>query len=246
MGEPLGGSVQGEPARHRPGWRKDDPGSSGALRNFLAGGEPSRFKRKHPLPSGGDRFGQLTVFGVEGSGDSLCIRVQCDCGAIAHTVLLSNLVRGKTTRCNACAKLQARRTVQKYLGFADIVPDNNERKRLMGRFSAAVSRCHNPLNAGYASYGARGIFVDPKWRANKRLFLEHVIGLPGWRDATLDIDRIDVDGPYGPGNIRFVTRSENAKNKRRVDTLSQRVLELERRLRHCTCGASEQVHDPHG
>jgi hypothetical protein len=135
--------------------------------------------------------------------------------------------------------------VRKYLAYADVVPDDRQRRRLMGRFSAAVSRCHNPSNAGYENYGARGIFVAPEWRANKRLFLEHVVTLVGWDDPRLDMDRRDVDGPYAPGNIRFVTRSVNSRNKRRIPELQARIAELERRLRHCQCGAAQQVHDPH-
>lgn len=242
MGKSRGVSGAGEAAGYRPGWRKDDPGSSGPLRRFLEGGEPTRFKRKYPLPSPGDRFGELTVECGLG-GDRILVR--CSCGAGSYAVLFTNLRLGRTTRCQRCGDREAKATVRKRRGLAAVVPDNAQRKRLLCRFSAAVSRCHNKDNAGYENYGARGIFVAPEWRANKRLFLEHVVTLPGWDDPSLDMDRKDVDGPYAPGNIRFVTRTVNAKNKRSVRGMQRRIAELERRLRHCQCGAAQPVHDPH-
>jgi hypothetical protein len=209
----------------------------------LAGGEPTRFKRKHPLPSPGDRFGSLTVLAPVGKGESLRILVACDCGATFHFVQHSNLVRGKTTRCDACAKIKAVASRKKYFGYADVVPDIDDRSRLLGRYYAAVSRCHNPKNAQFHNYGARGIEVYAEWRNDKRKFLEHAVTLPGWDNADLDMDRTDVNGNYEPGNLRFITRSENQGNRRKIGSLQARVDELERRLRCCSCGAAQPVHD---
>ena len=139
--------------------------------------------------------------------------------------------------------VKAKRTLAKYRGFEDVIPDEKERKRLRGRFSAAVSRCHNIANSGYRSYGGRGIFVSPEWRANKRLFLEHVVTLDNWGDPSMEMDRIDVDGPYAAGNIRFVSKSVNARNKRKVDGMQDRIKELEQRLRRYECGATQPLHD---
>ena len=51
------------------------------------------------------------------------------------------------------------------------------------------------------------------------------------------MDRIDVNGNYEEGNIRFVSRSENAKNKRHIADLEARIRHLELRLK-------EQIHSP--
>jgi len=101
----------------------------------------------------------------------------------------------------------------------------------------------------YSSYGGRGIDVSEKWVNDRSSFLEYVQTLPGWDNPDLQLDRIDNDGNYEPGNIRFVTCSVNASNKRKANVLSQRIIELEKeneelrkeiaRLRHSGCGTTE-------
>lgn len=93
-----------------------------------------------------------------------------------------------------------------------------------------VQRCHNPNNKGYANYGARGIFVCDEWRASSRAFIAWAIKA-GWQ-AGLELDRENNDGPYSPANCRFVTRLQNANNKRNNVRLSDgtTVPEVSRQL----------------
>jgi hypothetical protein len=108
------------------------------------------------------------------------------------------------------------------------MPDNEHRERLLNRLSSIISRCQNPKNARYLGYGGRGITVYQAWVKNRFTFLAYVQTLPGWDDPDLELDRIDNDGNYEPGNIRFVTRRENVHNRRKMDNLSQRIIELEK------------------
>lgn len=233
-------------AGNKPGWRKDDPGSQDFLRRFLEGGKASRFVRKYPLPSAGDRFGKLTVVRPDFSeyGGLRGIIVKCDCGAPEHSVNFHNLRGGKTTRCNACAKFKSADSRKKfYWVHADAMPDDEHRRRLLNRLAAAIGRCHNAGNKAYANYGGRGIRVHDEWRADRSTFLHYINTVPGWDRPELDMDRIDCDGNYEPGNLRFISRSENNFNKRSVQDMQRRIDELERRLRHCKCGATHEVHD---
>ncbi len=73
-----------------------------------------------------------------------------------------------------------------------------------------IARCNNPKNKRYPRYGGRDIknlfnSVDE--------FVDYVVDILQVDPRGLQIDRIDNDGNYEPGNIRFVTCKENCLNR---------------------------------
>lgn len=65
--------------------------------------------------------------------------------------------------------------------------------------------------ASWKNYGGRGIRVCKEWRASFQAFFAHV----GKRPSPLhSLDRINNDGNYEPGNVRWATRSQQRANKR--------------------------------
>lgn len=80
-------------------------------------------------------------------------------------------------------------------------------------------RCLNPANPAYGSYGGRGITVCERWRNDFNAFLADVGRKPSPKH---EIDRIDNDGSYQPGNVRWVTRSENDRNRRNTTWVEYR------------------------
>ena len=75
----------------------------------------------------------------------------------------------------------------------------------------ARNRCTNEKSAGYVNYGARGITMCELWSKDFETFYTDMA--PTWKE-NLQLDRINVDGPYSPENCRWSTASENMKNRR--------------------------------
>ncbi len=74
-----------------------------------------------------------------------------------------------------------------------------------------IQRCTNPRANGYKYWGGRGITICPRWRQSYQAFLEDVGPRPTNKHA---IDRIDNAGNYEPGNVRWVTRDVQNRNRR--------------------------------
>jgi hypothetical protein len=86
------------------------------------------------------------------------------------------------------------------------------RTKIYEAWRAMFARCYNPNHISYKNYGGRDIKVCIEWRKSFTKFLVD-IGLPPTPKHTLD--RIDNNGDYEPGNVKWSTRSEQQYNKRR-------------------------------
>jgi hypothetical protein len=71
------------------------------------------------------------------------------------------------------------------------------------------NRCRNPRNPNYPYYGGRGIEILPAWD-DFAVFCADVGPHPG---AGLTLDRIDNNGHYKPGNVRWATRAQQSRNR---------------------------------
>lgn len=75
---------------------------------------------------------------------------------------------------------------------------------------AMKARCYNPNRRSYRWYGAKGIKVVKRWHKFANFFEDM-----GPRPIGCSLDRIDVNGDYGPDNCRWATREEQHANQRR-------------------------------
>ncbi|MBL9070464.1 MAG: hypothetical protein JNM03_10785 [Sphingopyxis sp.] len=71
-----------------------------------------------------------------------------------------------------------------------------------------ILRCHDNKNSSFARYGAVGISVCERWRANFQNFLADM----GERPKGLTLDRIDPTGNYEPGNCRWADAKTQRNN----------------------------------
>jgi hypothetical protein len=77
-----------------------------------------------------------------------------------------------------------------------------------------VDRCTKPTHAAYANYGGRGIKVCPEW-LDVTVFLAYLDAELGPCPPGHSLDRVDNEGDYVPGNLRWATRSEQSRNQRK-------------------------------
>lgn len=166
--------------------------------------------RRHAMrPRVGARFDKLVVLepGMRLSGRTKCV---CDCGS-EYTITnetLNDPIR--TKQCFRCA-LKPRSEAAKL--HRDLFTD--AQYHTWGhRYTGMLRRCYNPKCPEYKNYGGRGVEVYGEWRTDKRKFFEYVVKLENWDDLTTDMDRINNNAGYFPGNIRLVPRIVNACNRR--------------------------------
>ncbi|WP_150744230.1 hypothetical protein [Pseudomonas fluorescens] len=53
--------------------------------------------------------------------------------------------------------------------------------------------------------------------------MDYLVTLNGWDQPLVELDRIDTDCGYEPGNLRFVSKSINQKNKRKAPEMQVRL-----------------------
>lgn len=131
--------------------------------------------------------------------------VRCACG-VEFVKRGSDIRRGEYLRCRDCANahLSEQRTVH---GETDT--------SLHITWQNIKHRCYDTSYDGFRNYGGRGISVCEEWRNSYSTFAADIRREIGERPSKAhSIDRINNDGNYEPGNVRWATRSEQMRNRR--------------------------------
>jgi len=189
----------------------------------------------------GKKFGRLTVISFAHGGNNAVWNCLCDCGKCAKVP--SHLLKTSTTKSCGClrrelggknitpelrastiarikAKAAAKRASPEYIKAAEEVKLKRE-QRYHGLIKHPLylcwcnmrRRCLKPDRKEYKNYGGRGIKVCDHWLIFKN-FYDDMIEI-GWSEG-LTLDRINNNGNYEPGNVRWATWKQQARNKRKA------------------------------
>lgn len=150
----------------------------------------------------GQTFGILTVLSKlpchkPGNVKWLC---SCTCGGYRR-ISTVNIMRGRTKLCSC------KRRPRGILHPAARSPEYRA-------YLAAKNRCKSKLNPAYKNYGSRGIkFLFTCFDE----FFEEIGARPSSKHS---LDRINNDGNYEKGNIRWATRDQQLKNRRKFTVVN--------------------------
>lgn len=82
--------------------------------------------------------------------------------------------------------------------------------KMYNTWKGIKKRCYQKTYQHYDRYGGRGIIMCEEWKNDFMAFYNDVGEAPS---DEYQLDRIDNDGNYEPGNCRWVTRQENCRNR---------------------------------
>lgn len=145
----------------------------------------------------GMRYGKLTVIRRHGTNASRKVTWECVCDCGATTIVPSgSLATGNTTSCGCYIKEKN----TKHGGW---------KKSSYNTWRAMMRRCYNPKDKDYPRWGGRGILVYEPWHDYATFAAD--VGEPEGKET---FDRIDTNGGYVPGNVRWATPTVQARNVR--------------------------------
>ena len=149
----------------------------------------------------GQRYGSVMIISPDvvwlGLRHRRFMHVLCECVTCGYRSIISftNLQGGVTKGCRPC----------------------NQPKRvpewLNAMAASMIQRCRNPKNVQFENYGGRGIEFRFDSAISCAVWIQENLGcLPKHKE--MELDRIDNNGHYEPGNIRWAKKNLNQNNRR--------------------------------
>ena len=156
----------------------------------------------------GQKFGRLTVLERTGSDERKNATWRCRCTCGNECIVTGHRLKSGETKSCGCwiyefCKTHGKSKTKLYQTWADM-----------------KGRCLNKNNVQFPNYGGRGISVFSEWLNDFNAFFDYVSNLPHFGEKGYTLDRINNNGNYEPGNLRWAdvkTQNRNTRQNRIVE-----------------------------
>ena len=139
---------------------------------------------------------------VEQTADSRRALFQClKCGKEFEAEICK--IKSLNTKSCGCLKINGPNKFKHHLSYHPLYNKWYDIKR----------RCYDKRREDYSYYGGRGITMCDEWRNDVKAFYDYVIKLSHYDELGMTLDRINNDGNYEPGNLRWTTRRVQTINR---------------------------------
>lgn len=156
-----------------------------------------------PIDLAGKAFGRLKVIKRIGSDNhgQICWECKCVCGNIVIAKSYS-LRKGRKKSCGCLRKEISGKRVLTH-GMSK-TPEYKAWRNMR-------DRCYNANDDSFQYYGGRGITVCDEWKNDFMAFFNYIGKKPSPKHS---LDRINNDGNYEPGNVRWALPNKQQSNTR--------------------------------
>lgn len=154
----------------------------------------------------GQQFNQLTLieFAYRDKRSEQYWKAICFCGN-EKIVQLANVKRGATKSCG-CLRVNFAKNLN--------IKHGRTPKYLYKTWIMMRTRCYNNDHKSFQYYGMRGITVKNQWVDDFIPFRDYILTYLGARPTkSHTLDRINNDGNYEPGNLKWSIAKEQANNR---------------------------------
>lgn len=163
-------------------------------------------KRSRFINKTGMRFGRLLVLSEAAMRPPKVVywKCRCDCGKEIEAKS-GHLSDGNIKSCG-CLRLESCKTSS--------ITHGDHRSAIYTTWRGIKGRVFRKNFKFYPNYGGRGIKMHEPWIKDFVAFRDYILATIGERPEGMSIDRIDNNGHYEPGNLRWADQTAQGANQR--------------------------------